>query len=201
MPPPYELGKKWTVRSFRFNYKDIFSLEYLYKRVHEWLIDEGYVKDGGGPGGDYWMENLFLERDLGGGAKQLWIWWRTEKSPYSTPFFKFYMDVDFHVLGLLPYEIVVDGQKVKTNKGEVDMFVTIRMELDPGKQWNKNFILGNKYIQNFYVNRIYRRQIEAVENEAIRDAARLLGAVKQYFQMESWVPEYAGKPFHPEKGK
>lgn len=199
MPPPYELHKKWIVRSFRFNFKDVFSLEYLYKRVHEWLIEEGYCSGGGGPRGDQWMEKLYLERDLGG-SKQVWIWWRADKN-YASSFFKFYLDVDYHILGLVPHEIVVDGQKIKTNKGEVDAFVTIRMELDPDKSWDKSFLLKNRYLQKFYVNRIYRRQIENVENEAVRDAARLLGAIKQYFQMESWVPEYAEKPFHPAKGQ
>lgn len=199
MPPPYQLHKKWTVRNFRFNFKNIFSLEFLYKRVHEWLIEEGYRTSGGGPTGDQWMEKLYLERDLGG-AKQVWIWWRSDKN-YASNFFKFYLDVDYHLLGLVPHEIVVDGQKIKTNKGEVDLFVTIKMELDPDKSWDNNFLLKNKYLQNFYVNRIYRKQIEEVENEAVRDAARLLGAVKQYFEMESWVPEYTGKPFHPARGE
>ena len=200
MPPPFELNKPWTVRWFRFNFKDVFSLEFLYKRVHEWLIEEGYCEDSTKDRGDTWIEKLYLERDLGGGAKQIWIWWRVDK-PYASPFFKFYLDVDFHVLGLVEHEIVVEGTKVKTNRGEVDAFITAKMELDPKGEWNKNFILGNKYIQKFFLNRIYRHRIESVEDEIVRDAARLLGAIKQYFQLESWLPEYAGPPFHPKKGE
>lgn len=200
MPPPYKLNSPWAVRSFRFNFKDVFSLEFLYKRVHEWLVEEGYCTPGGGDGGDQWMETLFLERDLGGGAKQIWIWWRADKNPHPTKFFKFYIDVDFHILGLVPHEIVVDGTKVKTNKGEVDAFVTIKMELDPSGSWNEHFLLKNRYLQKFYINRIYKKQIEDLESEAVRDASRLLGAIKQYFALESWVPEYSEKPFHPIKG-
>ena len=59
----------------------------------------------------------------------------------------------------------------------------------------------NKWLQKFYLNRMYKDRIEAVENELIRDSARLLGAVKQFYQLESWLPEYAGKGFHTKKGE
>ncbi len=198
----FELKKPWTVRQFSLNYKDVFSMEFLYKRVHEWLIEEGYTEDGSGPRGDKWMERLYLERVGGNGAKQIWIWWRTEK--FFLPgneFFKFYLDVDFHALGLGEETIVVNNTKVKTNKGEVEVFVTAKMELDPKGTWNKNFILKNESIQNFFLNRIYKQRIDSVEDELQKDCARLLSAVKQYFQLESWMPEYAGQPFHPKKGE
>ncbi len=193
---PFELNKPWTVRLFSINFKHIFSMEYLYKRVHEWIIEEGYCS----ASNDKWMEKLYLERISGNGAKQIWVWWRTSKN-YPNDFFKLYLDVDFHGLNLQTEEIVVEGTKVKTNKGEVEVFVTAKMELDPKGEWNKNFILQNKYLQRFYLNRMYKTRIESVEDQLIKDASRLLGAVKQYLQLESWMPEYAGPPFHPKKGE
>jgi hypothetical protein len=95
----------------------------------------------------------------------------------------------------------VEGTKVKTNKGEVEVFITARLELDPKGGWEKNFILRNKYLQEFFLNRIYKDRIEQVENEMVKETARLLGAVKQHLQLESWLPEYSGKPFHPAKGE
>jgi len=192
-----KLGKQWIVRQFSLNFKHIFSFEYLYKRVREWLIEEGYC----GEGPD-WIEKLYLERIDGRGAKQIWVWWRMNKSPYpNNPFFKFYLDVDYHVLNLTTQEIVVEGSKVKTNKGECEIFITAKMELDPSGAWDKNFMLKSKYLQKFYLNRIYKEQIEKTEDELVRDASRLLGAVKQYYQLESWLPEYAGPGFHPKKGE
>jgi hypothetical protein len=200
MPPPYPLKKPWKVRSFSLNFKHIFSMEYLYKRVREWLIEENYVSDGTAPNGDKWMEKLYLERIGSNGAKQIWIWWRPSKE-HINPFFKFYLNIEFHALNLLTEEIIVEGTKVKTNKGECETFITAMMELDPKGEWEKNFFLKNKYIQNFYLNRIYKQRIEDAEEELVKEAARLLGAIKQYFQLESWLPEYAGKPFHPSKGE
>lgn len=195
MSPQFELNKPWKVRQFSLNFKHVFSLEFLYKRLHEWLVEEGYCGSG-----DKWIERLYLERIDGGGGKQIWIWWRTDKQ-HTNSFFKFYLDVDFHILGLKKEEIIVNGTKVGTNKGECEVFVTAKMELDPNKQWNKNFILKNPYVQNFYLNRMYKSQIEAAEDQLVKDAARLLGAIKQYYQLESWLPEYAGPGFHPERGE
>jgi hypothetical protein len=199
-PPPYALQEKWTVRQFSLNFKHVFSIEYLYKRVHEWLLEEGYCSVDSGPKSDKWMEKMYLERISGNNMKQIWVWWRSDK-PYDNPFFKIYLNVDFHVLGLQDHEIVVNNQKIKTNKGEVETFITARLQLDPSGDWDKNFLLRNKYFQKFYLNRIYKKKIEQVENEVVRDAARLLGAIKQYFQMESWLPEYAGPGYHPAKGE
>ncbi len=201
MPPPFELNKPWTVRQFSLNYKHVFSMEYLYKRVHEWLVEEGYCEGtGSGPKSDKWIEKLYLERISSNGARQIWIWWRMDKD-YANPFFKFYLNVDFHGLNLKDHEIVVDGTKVAMNKGECEVFITARMELDPKKEWEKNFFLKNSMLQKFYLNRIYKDRIEQAEDELIRETARLLGAVKQHFQLESWLPEYTGKPFHPAKGE
>jgi hypothetical protein len=197
MPPPFTLKNPQVIRQFSLNFKHIFSFEYIYKMLHRWLLEEGYVS----PGKDTWMEKLYLERISGNGAKQIWIWWRTHQHYQGNPFFKMYLDVDFHVLNLLSEEIVVEGTKVKTNKGEVEVFVTAKLELDPEGDWDKNFFLKNPYIQKFYLNRIYKDRIEQVEVELVRDAARLLGAVKQYFQLESWLPEYAKPGFHPKKGE
>ncbi|MBN1544664.1 hypothetical protein JW898_04330 [Candidatus Woesearchaeota archaeon] len=200
MPPPYELKKPWVVRQFSLNFKHIFSFEYLYKRLHEWLIEEGYCEDSSGDRGDKWIEKMYLERISSNGARQIWVWWRVDK-PYANDFFKFYLDIDFHGLNLKNEQIVVDGTKVDTNKGEVEVFITAKIELDPKGDWEKNFVLKNRWIQNFYLNRIYKDRIEQVENELVRDGARLLGATKQYFQLESWLPEYAAQPFHPKKGE
>lgn len=198
MPPPYEIGKTQTIRQFSLNYKHIFSMEYLYKMLHEWLLEEGYNGESDMGRSDNWMERLYLERMQTPTAKQIWIWWR----PYKewSKLVKFQLNVDFHGLYVQPHELVVNGTKVKTNKGEIEVFITARMTVDPKKEWNDHFFLKNKYIQNFYLNRIYKKRLEMAENQLIKDSARMLGAVKQYMQLESWLPEYTGKAFRPEKG-
>lgn len=199
MPPPYKIDETQVIRQFSLNYKHVFSLEFLYKGIHEWLLEEDYNGvSQSGEHHDNWIEKLYLERMLGPGVKQIWIWWRCQKD--FSPLVKFHLNIDYHLLGLTDHEVVVDGTKIKTNKGEVEVFVTAKMQLD-GAEWNKHFFLKNKLLQRFYLNRLYKRQLEYAEAELVKDAARLLGMVKQYLQMDSWLPEYARKPFQPVKGE
>ncbi|MFC1723496.1 hypothetical protein ACFL0V_05135 [Nanoarchaeota archaeon] len=196
MPAPYTTNKKQMIRFFSLNFKHVFSMEYLYKRIHEWVLDEEYA-DGDN---DVWIEKFYLERVSGNGAKQIWILWRTDKD-FVNKFYKFYLNIDFHCLNLTSTEVVHEGTKVKMNKGEVETFIIAWMELDPQGEWNKHFFLRNKWIQNFMLNRVMKRRIEAAEEQLIKDSSRLLGAVKQYFQLESFLPEYAEKSFHEPKGQ
>ena len=193
MPPPYVLHKMIPVRGqFSLNYKHVFSLEYLYKRLHGWLGDEGYDNSN-------FLEQLYLERASQNGAKQIWIWWRTTKM-YSN-FIKFHVNIDYHVLGLTKAEVIHEGTKVGTNKGEVEVFITAWMELDPSRGWDDNFVLKNDLMRNFFLNRVYKAKIEEGEQQLIQDTGRLLGAVKQYMQLEAFLPEYNEKPFAPAKGQ
>ncbi len=194
MSVPYQLQKKYKIRGFSLVYKHIWSLEFLYKRLYEWLKDEGYTDSSR----ERFMETLFLQRDLGG-PKQIWIWWRTDKSHSS--FIKFYLNVDFHILGLTKAEVVHEGKKIGTNKGEVEVFITAKMELDPSGEWDNHFLLKNPYIRNWYLNRVYKSQINDAEDALIKDTDRILGAVKQYFQLESFLPEYEEQSFHAPKGQ
>ena len=195
----YKPGK-FTLRETRLNYKHVFSMEFLYKRIHEWLIHEGYVKEGSGDfaRGDSWLERLYLERVNANGAKQIWIWWRTFKD--VNPYIRFHLDVDFQCLNLTKSEIVHEGTKVGTNKGEVEFFARASLEIDPNGDFKKNFLLKNPTILNWYLNRMMKNHIEQNEKVLMGDYDRILSAGKQYFQIESWLPEYTGKPFHPAKG-
>lgn len=199
MPPPYLIGKPQVIRQFSLNYKHVFNMEYLYKRMKAWLDDEGYEGESiSGERSDNWLEHFYLDRSLAPGVKQIWAWWRSYKD--FSPFIKFHLHVDYHVLGLTNHEIVVDGKKIKTHKGECETFITAKMTVDPKMTWNDHFLLKNSYVQNFYLNRIYKQKIEFAEQQLVKDSARLLGALKQYMQLESWLPEYQGESFVPPKG-
>jgi len=194
MAGPWYIGQRKKVRGpFSLNYKHTFSMEHLYKRLHAWLVDEGYGGD------DKWMEKLYLERMLAPGVKQIWIWWRPTKGSDNN-FFKFDLEIDFHALGLTQKEIVHEGEKFKINAGEIEVFITAHMWVDPKKTWNKHWLMKYKYLQDYFLNKIYRHKIEEEEEKFVKDITRLLGAIKQYYQLDSYLKEYQEEPFQPRKG-
>ena len=146
------------------------------------------------------MEKLYLEQVSNNGMKNMWVWWRCEKNPEG-PYFRYYLNVDFFCLALSAHEMVANGKKIKTNKGEVTVYITAKMAIDPDEKWKKGTFTQSKYLQKFFIDRVYKQKIEEMEDGLVKDTARLLGAVKQYFQLESWLPEYTGEHFHPKKGE
>ncbi|MBI4738309.1 hypothetical protein HY772_01890 [Candidatus Woesearchaeota archaeon] len=187
-----------TIVEFSVLYRETFSLEFLYKSIRDWLINEGYVTDGGGSNGDRWMESLMVERTSGSGAKDYWIWWRTGKQ--VNPYFKWLLNIDYHTLGLLTTEMMHEGTKIKVNKGEVEVFIKATLIVDPDELWDKHFLLKNKQFQKMYKTRFYKREIEEQETLLYKDAYRLQGAIKQFLELKGWLHEYSGEAFHPMKG-
>ena len=99
-------------------YKDVFDLEELYKAMHDWLAERGWSEIGDTL--DRW-ETSYTEVIGKGGVKELKFWWRLQKKPANTDAFMYYLDIDFHGLGLKDTEVIKSGQKIKAQKGELTM--------------------------------------------------------------------------------
>lgn len=171
-------------------YKGELDFVQLYKVVREWLLENGY-------GPDKWLETLHLQRDSGG-AKEQWIYWRTEKTINS--YFKYKLDVDYHTLGMKKVETIFNGKKIKVDKGEVEVFFKCVLVLDQSNQFEDNFILKNKWVRNKWVRRFYYPEIDKHEELLIIDTQRLQSVIKQYLDLKGFMHEYAGELFHPVKG-
>ena len=100
-------------------YEDVFNMKELYKAIRDWLITNNYVSAKSSEK----MEHFYLEKVNPSGAKEMWVWWRTERSPHDSKYFKYHMNVDFHILGMKDVEIMHQGQKLKANKGEVEIMI------------------------------------------------------------------------------
>jgi hypothetical protein len=111
------------------------------------------------------------------------------------------MNVDYHTLGLSTAEIMHEGQKIKVNRGEIEVFINTKLIIDPDGLWDKHFILKNKQLQKMYKARVYKREIEEQEELVYKEAYRLQGALKQFLDLKGWMHEYAGKGFHPMMGQ
>ncbi|MBT7902410.1 hypothetical protein HN587_01005 [Candidatus Woesearchaeota archaeon] len=188
------MGDKKPVINLRINYKDVFSVKGLYKMVHFWLVENGYCNDSN----DKWIEKLFVERVSNNGMKEMWMWWRTDKSTDSM--FKFYFNVDFHFLGITTTEIMYEGKKFKSNSGEIDLEFFTFIEFDPSGKWDDHFILSNSLVKNWWRNKAYKDQFDKKAEELYKDAYRLHSAISQYLDLKAFLHEYQGKPFHPKKG-
>src|SRR3989339_1305725 len=99
----------------RIKYKDVLDFKAFYEALHEWLLENDWkdVEDKL----DHW-ETYYGERVDRNGSKEIWILWRPVKDAKDSKYLKYYLDFNFHCLGMSKVEVVKEGQKMKIDKGE-----------------------------------------------------------------------------------
>ncbi len=97
--------------------KDVYHLKNLYALMRFWCDDNGYV---GSTGKEDSLEKFYLHKVSSAGTE---VWWRWRASKKMSKFYTFHIDIDAHVLGSQPFEIMHEGKKFKTNKGECEVRV------------------------------------------------------------------------------
>jgi hypothetical protein len=166
--------------SAKIVYKDVFSMSYLYLLIHEWFVDNGYATRDSSA----FPETFYLQRETPGG-KELQIRWRMAKEVGPKPsIWKLSFDVDILVLGMKEVELLVNGKKTKTDKGEVEVELRPSLIIDYSIWEKQNPVF--KYFKHIILKRFYKKQSEAFEEELINDSFSLQAAIKAYFKMDTF---------------
>lgn len=173
----------------RVKYKDVFDLKAFYESLHDWLLHNNWVdveekKDH--------YENFYGERIGREGAKEIWIQWRPFKEAEGAPI-TYYLDFDFHVLGLSNVEVVKEGIKMKVQKGELDLYITPYIQKNYEEKFSKHPFL--KQILPIFNKRIYREQYEQRRKELYNETYILQNFIKQWFKLKRYAPYEETKSF------
>ena len=189
---------------FSIKYKDVFSLKNLYVMMHELLLEEGWHGFEGqqaDASAHSDIETLYSENvyqpGIHQGGKEYWIWWRAQKHHEGkrSDYFLNTLDLDWHVVYLQEREIVHQGQKMKTQHGETEMFFRGRVISDIGYKWKNHRFL--KHFKHIYEERIMHAHLEKREKDLWRDVYRLQSKVKAYLKLRTWMP--TPELVHPEQ--
>lgn len=177
------------IAKFMVNFKEVFSMKYIYFILHEWLVEEGWApkKD------DKFPEVYYLQKENPAIGKEIWIRWRLEKAVAGTTFWKFKMDIDIHVLGLTDAEVMIKDKKVKLNKGEIEFQVATGLIHDAAQEWKKNEWL--KPFKELYYKRLIRQKHDELKRQVFNDTYKLQGFIKTYLKLENYFPEKEGEVF------
>lgn len=184
-----------TVADYYVNFKDVFSMENVYKLMREWFVEEGYTsgKDSEFP------EVFFLEKE-GQAGKEMWIRWRFTKSPMGgrmSDFWRFDFDVDVHVLTLTKTEIVLGDKKVKADNGEVEVQVKTNLVMSWAKKIKKNPLLApfKQIVKRYFLLKTQKR----LESELYKEAYAFRDALNNFFKIENFEVRKGGLEFWPKK--
>lgn len=175
----------------RVKFYGMFDFKQMYRDVRDKLADKGYIS-----GDKYkWMETYYSEKESSDlrEAKTIWLWWRTFKTEEDSPYYEQHMDMEFHLRYLRDVEIMVENEKRKVQKGEIEVLFNAYVLLDPKDQWENHWFL--KTVHPLFYKRIWRKRREAVKNSTTSDALAIQAFVKKIFEMSSFVG-FTGEEFY-----
>jgi hypothetical protein len=182
------------VAKFEIEHEEVFHMKNLYKRIHEWLEDEGFVST---DAGDDKIETLYWERGFpDGSAVEHHIWWRAVNVPKSNKYYRYFLKINYQTLKMKKIEIMHKGQKFSTNKGDVILRIESWLQLDYNDNWKKTSI--TRRFERWFTERFYKENIESYKRDLYRLSYRLHTAIKQYLELK--MTDDWGRPFHPERG-
>ncbi|MBI4983366.1 hypothetical protein HZC32_01875 [Candidatus Woesearchaeota archaeon] len=173
----------------KVKYKDVFDLKAFYEALHEWTLQHEW-KDLE-EGKDHY-ENLYSERTDRSGNKEMWIQWRATKKAEGGPF-TYYLDFNFHVIGLSSVEVVKEGLKMKVNKGELELIFKGFIEKNYETGLAKQPLL--KKVLPLFNKRVYRVEFEQRKKELYRELYILQNFIKQWFKLKRYLPYEETKGF------
>jgi hypothetical protein len=170
--------------TYTVSYKDIFALQNLYELLREWLIENGYATRDE----EKFPEVFYLQRETPGG-REIQFRWRPVKQPlwHTSKLFRYDLDIDCVVRGLKDVELAWKGQKIKAEKGLVEISVAAKLVLDYETAWQKTPFFHS--FKDLIINRFLKRKIDQAQKELVGDANSLQEAIKTYLKLETYLPE------------
>ena len=114
----FKKNMRTEVKSWNISIKDTYNLEYLYQLLRFWGQQNGWA-----PKDDPDFQAVFyFERDHPTAGNEMRISWRWEKKPDGGPekdkgaLFWYYIDLDYHMLGIKDVEINWRGHNIPPPK-------------------------------------------------------------------------------------
>ncbi|MBU0470791.1 MAG: hypothetical protein KKA62_04240 [Nanoarchaeota archaeon] len=172
---------KIELPQLRVKYKDIFDMKTFYKTLQEWVLEYGWKAYDGSAH----FETFYGERVGKGDVKEIWIRWRMKKKAVDAPF-TYFLDFDYHCIALISTEVIIDGKKIKANKGEIDFNFQATIKEDYKEKMVKHSLL--KYFLDLFSKRVYRPNVEQRKKELYQEMYILQNFIKQWFKLKRYLP-------------
>lgn len=176
----------------KVKYKDVFDIKEFYLSMQEWLLEHDWKDEEDKL--DRW-ETYYGERVSQDGSKEIWFRWRATKDAPHSVYLKYYIDLDYHCLGLSPAEIVKEGRKMKVNKGEIEIAINMSIEPKYLSEFEKSALL--KQVKELFQKRVYHKVLEQRKKELYQEAYELQNYIKQWFKLKRYLPYEETRSFFP----
>lgn len=164
------MAQKKQVYKQTFKHTGYWKYKEVYDMMFFWFRDHNYKL----------FEDLYNEKILSNG-KEVIAKWRAERK--ITDYFKFQIVADWHILGMTDTEVEIDGKKVKTNKGEVEIIFKGSLIKDYEKRWEDNPLW--KFLRGVYEKYVVRSTVDEYEDDIENDTKEVIAELKAFLKLES----------------
>lgn len=181
-------GQK-SMFKWKLTVTDSFSLKALYVLIHDFFVQEEYFDLVTGKDN---FETRYTQKKNPDGSMDYIIWFRGVYQPSEgNKYAKYYAKVDINADQLNQVEEMVNGQKIKLEKGRVVIAFENFLELDVGEQW-KNDKLLNRF-QDFFWRRISGQHMKKYKDDLADFSSSLRDAITENVGMttsdvHAWAP-------------
>jgi len=145
-----------------------WNYEETYIMLYNWLKDNSYDI----------AENSYKEK-LTSGGKEILIEWEATKK--VTDYFKYIIKLNWHILTMKDAEVEIDGKKVKTNKGELEIVFKGTIVKDYEQRWEDK--PTHKFIRGLYENYVIRTTIKEYEDDLEDDTKDIISDLKAFLRI------------------
>ncbi len=192
--PSFEIKRDVDIEAaaIKLKYKDVLDFGEFYTAIYYWMMQHGWRDE---DTGDEFWEPYYGEKVSQSGSKEIWSRWRVFRNADDGQFFKFYLDMDIHCIGLSPIEIVKDGRKIKAMKGEVEISIRGYVHQKFVGEFAKNDIL--KHFSSLFTKKIYKATIDARTKQMYHEVYEFQHFLKQWLKLKRSSPYGETRQFHP----
>lgn len=161
--------EKDLVFSGKLKHAGIFNFKEFYRFCYMWLVDQQY----------FMIEKEYTEKIQANG-KEVVIKWEARRK--ISDYFRFFIKIDWRILGMKDVEVQKDGDKLTLNKGDIEVAVTATIEKDYENRWeNTSFF---KFLRTLYDRYLVRSRIEGYEASIYQETNEFLAQMKSFLALE-----------------
>ncbi|MBS3084702.1 hypothetical protein J4411_02205 [Candidatus Pacearchaeota archaeon] len=164
------MSEKDEIYSSKISYDGIFNFREFYTFCHNWLTEESGLEV---------VETEYSEK-IAGPAKEIKFKWTATKD--VTDYFRFEIKIGFSVRPLTEIEVNQGGEKVKTNKGKIEIKVTANLERDYDGKFETSGKM--KIWRGIYEKWIISQRVAEFEDKLSGMSDEFLGQAKSFLALE-----------------
>ncbi|MFA5070892.1 MAG: hypothetical protein WC511_00805 [Candidatus Pacearchaeota archaeon] len=164
------MAEKDKLFSSKIKYNGVFNFGEFYKFCFEWLRDETGLD---------MVEEKYAEK-LSGDSKNVDVEWSGTRK--MTDYFKMEVKIVFRIIGLTSIELSNGNQKIKTNKGSVEVSVKGNLVKDYQSKFEKSAI--QKFLRGVYEKTVIPSRVNEYEGKVMGDCDEFLAQAKAYLDLE-----------------